>query len=137
MDVPSDSFGGLSPERKCSNAMMNLFTFIAARVVLSQMCGSGTRSDLGSYNTKDAHDLQTFLEDHPVTNADEWCEKLLQKNKMLGMRVLEVRVAYADDEFEWEELAKLSKEMVHESNTKLMRECLISTIADNTVDPHK
>lgn len=33
MYVPSDSFGGLSPERKASNALRTLFTFVAVRVV--------------------------------------------------------------------------------------------------------
>lgn len=47
--VPSDSFGGLSPERKAAEPLRRLFTFAAARIILAQLEGSG-RGDLASYN---------------------------------------------------------------------------------------
>ena len=50
--VPSDSFGGLSPERKASEALRRLLTFAACRIILAQLEGSG-RGDLASYNRVD------------------------------------------------------------------------------------
>ena len=41
----------MSPERKASQALRNLCTFTAAKIVLSQLEGSG-RGSLASYDTK-------------------------------------------------------------------------------------
>uniref|UniRef100_A0A061S3J9 Uncharacterized protein n=1 Tax=Tetraselmis sp. GSL018 TaxID=582737 RepID=A0A061S3J9_9CHLO len=63
MYVPSDSFGGVSPERKASELLRTLHTFIAARIVLAQLEGSG-RGSLASYNTEFYATLKEHLEVH-------------------------------------------------------------------------
>lgn len=88
---PSLSFGGLSPERKASELMRTLMTFIAARVVLAQLEGSG-RGALGSYNATAYADLHSFLTDVPLKNGDEWLGQLMTRNSMLALRIMEVRV---------------------------------------------
>ena len=52
--VPSDSFGGRSPERVAADALRSLFTFAAAKIVLAQLEGSG-RGGLAAYD-KAAYD---------------------------------------------------------------------------------
>lgn len=37
MYVPSDSFGGMSPERRAAQSLQTFFTFVAAKVVMSQL----------------------------------------------------------------------------------------------------
>ena len=39
MHVPTDAFGGMSPEHKAAAALKNLFTMVAVRVVLAQEQG--------------------------------------------------------------------------------------------------
>jgi len=52
--IPSDSFGGRSPERVAADALRSLFTFAAAKIVLAQLEGSG-RGGLAAYD-KGAYD---------------------------------------------------------------------------------
>ncbi|KAK9909294.1 hypothetical protein WJX75_000097 [Coccomyxa subellipsoidea] len=101
MYVPSDSFGGRSPERKASDLLRTLFTFCAAKIVMAQLEGSG-RGGLGSYNADAYQDLSTFLQEQPMRDGDAWLELLLKKNEMLALRVLEVRKAYCEEDFEWD-----------------------------------
>ena len=44
MHVPTDAFGGMSPEHKAAAALKNLFTMVAVRVVLAQEQGYDTRA---------------------------------------------------------------------------------------------
>ncbi|KAK3253966.1 hypothetical protein CYMTET_36804 [Cymbomonas tetramitiformis] len=83
MFVPSDSFGGKSPERKAAEAMRNLFTFVAARVVLAQLEGSG-RGALGAYDAESYEVLSNFLLDNPIQDCDKWCSELMNKNSKIG-----------------------------------------------------
>jgi len=91
MYVPNDSFGGISPEKKAGQALRNMFTFLAARIVLAQWEGSG-RGDLGSYGGGDYAQLRNFLLENPMKDGDEWCAKLLIANKAVAMRVMEARL---------------------------------------------
>lgn len=45
--------------------------------------------------------------------------------KQTALRILEVRSAYVKNEFEWDNLKKLSFKMVDEANTKLMRDYVV------------
>uniref|UniRef100_A0A061QQA7 Chaperonin-like protein n=1 Tax=Tetraselmis sp. GSL018 TaxID=582737 RepID=A0A061QQA7_9CHLO len=126
MYVPSDSFGGVSPERKASELLRTLHTFIAARIVLAQLEGSG-RGSLASYNTEFYATLKEHLEDVPMKNGDEWLSTLLQKNRMLGIRIAEVRAAYAETDFEWEQVRRLALSGTRDANVELMRESLKGT----------
>jgi len=39
MHVPTDAFGGKTPEQKAGQALVNLFTMTAVRVILAQVRG--------------------------------------------------------------------------------------------------
>jgi hypothetical protein len=77
------SFGGVSPERAGSRALRNLFTFIAARIVLSQLEGSG-RGSLAAYDAAAYNDLLDFLQTEKMVDCDEWLAQLKRKNSGLG-----------------------------------------------------
>lgn len=120
MYVPSDSFGGLSPERKAANALRNLFTFIAARVILAQLEGSG-RGGLGSYDVDACTLLTDCLQNVPLKDGDEWVDHLLKRNSILAYRLMEVRDAYCNEEFEWDTLKRLAAKDTKEANLRLLR----------------
>ena len=44
-----------------------------------------------------------------------------------ALRILEVRSAYAHEDFEWENLRKVSCKVMDESNKQLMRDFLMET----------
>lgn len=121
MYVPSDSFGGISPERKASKALQTLFTFIAVKVVLAQLEGSG-RGALASMNPRSFETLQQMLLEIPMKDGDAWMKTLLQRDEMLALRILEVRRSYCLEDFEWDQLQRLTQEGVARSNTALMQQ---------------
>ena len=95
----------MSPERKASQALRNLCTFTAAKIVLSQLEGSG-RGGLASYDTKVSTtclpvvfsseslrkaesvkayaDLREHMENEPLRDDEAWISALLRKNELLG-----------------------------------------------------
>lgn len=83
MYVPSDSFGGMSPERRAAQSLATFFTFVAAKVVMSQLEGIG-RSDLGSYNADASNTLRRFLQNEPMKDSADWLARLTTENEMLG-----------------------------------------------------
>ena len=56
---------GHSPERQAAQYLRTFHTFIAARIVMSQLEGIG-RSDLGAYNAEQASVLRQFLQAEPL-----------------------------------------------------------------------
>ncbi|GLC41620.1 hypothetical protein PLESTF_000272200 [Pleodorina starrii] len=128
MYVPSDSFGGQSPERKAASILRTFFTFVAARVVLAQLEGSG-RGALGAYDSTAAADLHHFLQNVPMRDGDAWLEQLTRQNTSLGLRLMEVRDSYCEEAFEWDQLQRLAKEEMKGANTKLMRRFAAASLA--------
>ena len=47
---------------------------------------------------------------------------LTSKGDCVGVRVMEVRAAYAKEDFEWDHFQRLSSKVLHEGNVKLMRQ---------------
>eukprot|EP00208_Stichococcus_sp_RCC1054_P006320 CAMPEP_0206142904 /NCGR_PEP_ID=MMETSP1473-20131121/18599_1 /ASSEMBLY_ACC=CAM_ASM_001109 /TAXON_ID=1461547 /ORGANISM="Stichococcus sp, Strain RCC1054" /LENGTH=128 /DNA_ID=CAMNT_0053538073 /DNA_START=326 /DNA_END=708 /DNA_ORIENTATION=+ len=121
MEVPSDSFGGVSPERKASQMMRTFFTFVAVKVVLAQLESSG-RGALASMNPEAYKTLTEMLEAHPMKDGDEWIQMLLKRNEMMAVRILEVRAAYGEQDFEWDQLQKVTVESMAKTTTKLLQE---------------
>ncbi|GAQ78395.1 chaperonin-like RbcX protein [Klebsormidium nitens] len=116
MFVPG--FGEKSPEAKAADSLHNFFTFTALKIVLSQ---------LQSYNPDAYKDLMEFAQKSPLKDGDEFVHQLMRvspQHKTLAMRILEVRSAYASEDFEWDNVQKLSKKRMEESNTKVLREFL-------------
>eukprot|EP00879_Flechtneria_rotunda_P031595 GHRR01034532.1.p1 GENE.GHRR01034532.1~~GHRR01034532.1.p1 ORF type:complete len:222 (+),score=58.06 GHRR01034532.1:131-796(+) len=127
MYVPSDSFGGISPERKASQALQQLFTFIAAKIVLAQLEGSG-RGSLASYNYEQYNILYKQLQDSPLTDAHSWLNQLMQKDRALALRLMVVRDAYCKEDFEWDQLQHLSHNAIKDSNIQLMRQAATASL---------
>ena len=46
--------------------------------------------------------LLNFLEENPVKDADAFMRLLSKASPEIAMRVMEVRAAYAEDDFEWQ-----------------------------------
>lgn len=111
MVLPSDSFGGASAERKAAMDMKRFFTFVAIKIVLNQLEG---------VNRNSYYELKNFYETEPLLDADGWMEKLLAQNKLLAVRIMEVRKTAAED-FEWDWMQKITLQEVNAGNEKVMR----------------
>jgi hypothetical protein len=119
--------GGISPERKGAGLMKNLFTACAVKIVLSQMEGSSAgrgASAFGTLNPSACQTLYQHLDEHDMRDGDEWLRKLMVKDRMLALRLVEVREAYCKEGFEWDNLEKVSKETVEEGGLAVLREGL-------------
>ncbi|XP_065878890.1 chaperonin-like RBCX protein 1, chloroplastic [Euphorbia lathyris] len=119
MFVPG--FGEASPEAKAAKNLNNFFTYVAVQIVTAQ---------LESYNFEAYEELMEFLGRHSLNDGDKFCSTLMRessRHKTLALRILEVRSAYCKNDFEWDNLERLAKEMIEDSNTKLMREYVSET----------
>ena len=115
------SFGGVSPERKSGEILRTFFTFVAVKIVMAQLEGVG-RGDLGSYNASGYTTLSKFIQEHPLkNNGDAWLGQLMLEDEMLGVRIMEVRLAYSSEDFEWQSLKRVAVEEMQVANVMLMR----------------
>ncbi|KAL7088594.1 hypothetical protein ACP275_13G136900 [Erythranthe tilingii] len=125
MYVPG--FGEASPEAKAAKHLHDFFTYVAVRIVHSQ---------LESYNEEAYAEMVEFLETHSLSDGgDNFVADLLRQSsthKTLALRILEVRSAYCKNDFEWDNLKRLSIKMVEERNTKVMRDYVTETSTVNT-----
>jgi hypothetical protein len=77
------SFGGESPERRAARSLQTFFTFVAARIVQSQLEGIG-RGDLGSYNADAMRTLLHYLQNEPMRDSADWLARLMKEDELLG-----------------------------------------------------
>ncbi|GAB4822724.1 hypothetical protein N2152v2_009770 [Parachlorella kessleri] len=119
MEVPSDVFGGKSPEHKAAEGLQTFFTYCAVKIVLAQLGGGGEGGDLPP--TRASLELREFIEQHPLKHGDEWVSSLIAQNQLLGVRVLEVREAYVCEDFAWDTCRGLTLSSIKEGNVTLMR----------------
>ncbi|XP_074592896.1 chaperonin-like RBCX protein 1, chloroplastic [Curcuma longa] len=119
MYVPG--FAEASPEAKAARNLQDFFTYLAVKIVLAQ---------LESYNREAYDELMEFISGNSLNDGEKFCRRLMRespRHKGLALRILEVRSAYAKQDFEWENLKKLAFKMVDESNTRLMRDYVEET----------
>lgn len=136
MHVPSDSFGGRSPEKQACLMLETLLTFVACKIVLAQMQGDG-RGDLGSYGGESYRTLVTFMNETPLTGstrASTWISALLKIDSQVALRILEVRSSYANDDFEWDQLKALTVEGLRKENVHVLRDFMEDRVISSSVD---
>ena len=117
----------LSPERKAAGMMKNLFTMCAVKIVLSQMEGSSAGRGATAFGTLNPSAVQTLykhLEEHELRDGDEWISLLMAKDRLLALRLVQVREDYCREGFEWNNLQKVSVETVEEGGINLLRQGL-------------
>ncbi len=137
MHVPSDSFGGRSPEKQGSFVLETLFTFVACKIVLAQMQGDG-RGELGSYGGDKYTTLVDFMDTNPLhgrTNVSEWLSNLLKVDSQLALRIIEVRYSYARDDFEWDQLKMLAVKSLKKENIEVLRDYMEGRVYSNEDEP--
>lgn len=114
--------------------MCTLFTFIAVKVVLAQLEGSG-RGNLAAYDAAAYKDLTDLIDKYPLKNGDEWLDRLIQVNQPLAVRIMEVRAAYAEEDFEWENCQRVANKSIKDGNVKLMRKFAEASLAASLGTP--
>ncbi|EFJ41529.1 hypothetical protein VOLCADRAFT_98547 [Volvox carteri f. nagariensis] len=119
--VPSDSFGGQSPERKAAGILRTFFTFVAARM--------RRKADKGDLSLCCLLGLLAMPPNVPMKDGDEWLALITRQNTSLGLRLMEVRDHYCEEAFEWDQLQRLAKKDMKGANTKLMRQFAAASLA--------
>jgi hypothetical protein len=122
MHVPTDAFGGMSPEFKAASALKTLFTMVAVRIVLAQEEEGYDNEGGGGTPTSIA--LGKFLEENPLRDGNEWLQKMLEceqtELRLIALRLIEVRRAYAESQFDFNEVRSTARLEIEKDNDKLM-----------------
>ena len=133
MHVPTDAFGGMSPEYKAASALKNLFTMVAVRVVLAQEQGYDNE---GGAMTETYRGLQDYLAANPLRDGNKWLEEMMHHEdnnmRLTALRLLEVRKAYAGGQFDFDGMHKLAVEELTKENDKLMADYVKDSISLGT-----
>jgi len=121
MHVPTDAFGGMSPEFKAASALKTLFTMVAVRIVMAQEEGYDNG---GGGGTPTSIALGKFLEENPLRDGNEWLQKMLEceqtELRLIALRLIEVRRAYAESQFDFNEVRNTARLEIEKDNDKLM-----------------
>ena len=152
MYVPPGAFGGTTPERKASQLLQNMMTYIACWIVIDQTettaprisTADGTDPDHGeggenegtraAARVTNVHDfLLDFLEANPVRDADAFLEKLVRADPAVARRVMDVRRAPPPGDFEWDNTKRLVLEDMAASSARVLKEHLSSTSPPRSV----
>ena len=107
---------------------------------MAQLEGSG-RGSLASYNAPGYEALRDSISDLSTMDCNAWLKQLAQRDRMIGafspsitrkitiqhsvaLRVCEVRSAYCEHDFEWENCKRVTLSTLEEDNLTLMRDVL-------------
>ena len=102
-----------------------LFTMCAVKIVLAQLEGSSAGrggSAFGSFNPEAVQTIYKHLDEVPLKNGDEWLRGLMQKDRLLALRLVEVRESYIKEGFEWDSMQKAAIKEMESSNIEILRE---------------
>ena len=154
MYVPPGAFGGTTPERQASRMLSTMMTYIATWIVIDQTetvapsistpggtdpteapdaADGSTESTRAAARITSTHDfLLSFLEQNPCRDGDAFMEALFATNPDVARRVAETRVAYASDDFEWENARRLTLETMRDGNARTQADLLAKTFRNST-----
>ena len=111
MFVPAGAFGGVSPERRASELMSAMLTYVSAWIVIAQLENVAPRRSVAGEDAGDdgegearrvttSHEfLLDYLEANPVRDGEQWLIALTRANPTLAERIMAVRRAYAEEDF--------------------------------------
>ncbi|PRW58723.1 hypothetical protein C2E21_3267 [Chlorella sorokiniana] len=66
--------------------------------------------------------LRRFMHEESMRDSDAWLAKLMVEDELLAVRIMEVRKAYANEDFEWDNLRRVALEGLERGNTQLLRQ---------------
>ncbi|KAK3235884.1 hypothetical protein CYMTET_53945 [Cymbomonas tetramitiformis] len=128
MFVPTDSFGGMTPEEKAADALKKLFTFVAIRTVLNEEEEREKEPDDFDLSTE----LKSFVDENPMIRSDEWLSKLLRHSafemRASASRILELREEFAEEDFKWERVQDDVLQSMKKDNGELMKNYMIANV---------
>ncbi|KAK3235885.1 hypothetical protein CYMTET_53945 [Cymbomonas tetramitiformis] len=134
MFVPTDSFGGMTPEEKAADALKKLFTFVAIRTVLNEEEEREKEPDDFDLSTE----LKSFVDENPMIRSDEWLSKLLRHSafemRASASRILELREEFAEEDFKWERVQDDVLQSMKKDNGELMKNYMIASMSFSSLD---
>lgn len=118
---------GYDPEQKAVETLSRLHTFVAARVCMAQADGQGNECSEDVNVSKITSAFLETLERHPMRDSgSDFIEKLLEsadaETRLAAVRLIEVRRAWAEDDFDWEEMKRLALEHIETQRLDMLRE---------------
>eukprot|EP00241_Pyramimonas_parkeae_P007649 CAMPEP_0114246886 /NCGR_PEP_ID=MMETSP0058-20121206/12717_1 /TAXON_ID=36894 /ORGANISM="Pyramimonas parkeae, CCMP726" /LENGTH=149 /DNA_ID=CAMNT_0001360133 /DNA_START=382 /DNA_END=831 /DNA_ORIENTATION=+ len=135
MYVPTDSFGGMSPEHVASNVLKKLHIHASVEVI-GKLEASGAKClEPGAHST-----LTALLKRAPVTNADHWLEDLMGKKDEGGALssatrvMLDVRQKFAHENFDWNMMQQITRAGLEEESSTLMKEYMLGSFSLSAED---
>ena len=124
MHVPTDAFGGMSPEHKAASALKNLFTMVAVRVVLKQELDVVAEKGDGAVMTDTHRELSEYLRNNPLRDGNVWLEQLMRhpehNMRRTALRVLAIRKTYTATQFDFDSMRVLAVSELKKENDLLM-----------------
>ena len=119
MHVPTDAFGGMSPEYKAASALKNLFTMVAVQVVLAQEQGYDNE---GGAMTETYRGLQDYLAANPLRDGNKWLEEMMHEDNNMRLTACATigSLASSESQFDFGGMLKLHVEELTKENDKLM-----------------
>ena len=149
--VPPSAFGGVTPERAAARQLARFFTHAAAFVVLDQLesvaggtgelsqarpappapAGCEAEAEAAERLAADKAALAHHLQEVKLIDADEWLELLAEASPRVALRVAATRLAYATEPtgFEWDNLKRVTGELLSEGNAAWRATWLRSAVA--------
>jgi len=141
MFVPAGAFSGTSPERRASEMMNAMLTYVSTWIVIAQLENVAPRRSVASdedagpegegeaKRVVDQHAfLLDYLEANPCRDGDAWIAGLVRENPTLAERIMAVRTAYAEVDFEWHNVRRLTLDGIRAGNERAMREWFAAAV---------
>jgi len=131
MYVPTDGFGGMSPEHVVSNVVKKVCIHASVKVVTKLEEVQKIEPPQGGDPTM-TDTLSIFLAEKPVGNTDDWLRDIMQRNErpldMATTKLLSVREQFAEENFNWTLMEQLALSQLQEESSKLMSEYMMSSM---------
>jgi len=146
MFIPAGAFSGTTPERRASQLLSAMLTYVATWIVIAQLENVAPKRSLAGTDdvalasdetaectrVVDQHEfLLNHLELNPVRDGDAWLTALSRESPALAARIGDVRLAYASLDFEWHNVHALVVDGFAAGNERVMREWLERAVGDD------
>lgn len=126
MYVPTDSFGGLSPEKVAANVLKKVSTFASLEIIRIREEANAEEAETPAHEVLDA-----FMQKFPYKPSDDWTNQLTSSGgdlKLAALKLLQTREEFAQDAFDWNLVKSLTIESLKEEDAELMEEYMMKSM---------
>ncbi|KAK3238309.1 hypothetical protein CYMTET_51670 [Cymbomonas tetramitiformis] len=126
--------GGLTPEQKAGEALVKLFTFVAARTIMAEIEGYDNEGGSAASHPvwrgmQDALTSEKGIDENFITDMMRSPDHDMQ---LAAVRLLEVRTSFAQDTFQWDVLRAAAISNVQADAERVMAQYMSSIVPLDT-----